>query len=604
MATAAESNEESIKSSITEQLECAICHDRLREPRDLDCSHTFCRECLVHYAKSMKFKGALLCPMCRNTTPIPVGGITALKSNILLRNLIESLSTPEDARSPKKHTVTTLAEHKTCAIHHGVPRDIYCETCNVVICGRCIGAGHCATGHRHLKLPFRAEQRRKSMATLEWLSELKLRDIENVDKELEVIHSQLKEQRRNRVSDINLQAKEMVDSIINEQERLIQDVVETADESEKAVKAARTRLEEMKASIEQSNRTIDDIISKYDDESISLLQSDLNNTLKELHSAHLVEPMIAIATHEFHKGSPEVSLGYLTETIESLKLVSQHDHQPVDLVAEWDEIAIIGGGVHGVALSPDGNTLAVLDVNTVKLFNIGVDGVLIRKFDTCKGLCRSKSGVKFLSSGNLVTITNRATKVTIFNPKGTLCNEFTTLCESDAKDTKVRLDCIDVDRKNQILVGDGVRRVVTIHKEDGTHIQQLPVNIEPNFIAVSRKDLIAVSQAIHEVHVIDYMGNLLFSLNRSTCRMDKEGDYLSPKDICFDKDSKILYVYNQFLFSSFVFMFSVPGGEYKGRVLEGGSGGAMSFSEDASRVAVAYMSKVAVFQKIGRTGDK
>lgn len=593
--------ENSMKSSITEQLECAICHDTLREPRDLDCSHTFCRECLVQYARSMKFKGAMLCPMCRKTTPIPVGGISALKSNILLRNLIDTLSSSKDSRSPKKTSysvATTLAEHTTCAIHHGVPRDIYCDTCNVIICARCIGAGHCATGHKHVNMQCRADQKRKSLCTLAWLSDLKLADLEHVDKELEVIHAQLNAHRVDRVSEINMQAKEMMDSIIREQDRLIQEVEERSDLSLESINSTRTRLADMKASLEQTGKTIDDITSKYDDESISLLQSDLNVKLKELHSAHLVEPTIGIVTHEFHKTRRDIVLGRLSETVESLKVVTQHDHQPEDLTQDWAESRLLSGGVHGLSLSPDGNTLAVLDVNTIKLFNIGVDGVLIRKFDTCKGLSRSKAGVKFMTNDKLVAITNRSSKVTIFNVKGTLLDEFATLCETDPKDTKVRLDSVVVDRHGQFLVGDGQRRVITIHREDGTYGDQLPTNIEPHFIAVSSKDLIAFSQAIHEVHVMDYMGNLLVCLSRANVRMDKDGDYLSPKDICFDRESKNLYVYNQFLFSSFVFKFSIPGGEYKGRILEGGSGGGMSLVENESKIAVAYMSKVAIFQRL------
>ena len=56
-----------VENKITQQLECAICWDKFKEPKVLSCQHTFCRECLeelVIEAGTCVTK----CPVCRRTT--------------------------------------------------------------------------------------------------------------------------------------------------------------------------------------------------------------------------------------------------------------------------------------------------------------------------------------------------------------------------------------------------------------------------------------------------------------------------------------------------------------------------------------------------------
>lgn len=58
-----------------EDLECKICYNQYdlerRAPKVLDCSHTFCQECLeaVHSRRGAGWR--LSCPVCRHRTPVP-----------------------------------------------------------------------------------------------------------------------------------------------------------------------------------------------------------------------------------------------------------------------------------------------------------------------------------------------------------------------------------------------------------------------------------------------------------------------------------------------------------------------------------------------------
>ncbi|KAK5889629.1 hypothetical protein CesoFtcFv8_015619 [Champsocephalus esox] len=63
------------------QLECAICCDPydniFKTPKQLDCSHTFCLECLSRLA-FVSLSLHLLCPFCRHPTTLPEQGPPAL----------------------------------------------------------------------------------------------------------------------------------------------------------------------------------------------------------------------------------------------------------------------------------------------------------------------------------------------------------------------------------------------------------------------------------------------------------------------------------------------------------------------------------------------
>ncbi|XP_064646887.1 uncharacterized protein LOC135499844 [Lineus longissimus] len=181
------------KNTIRKELECSICKDLLREPKVVGpCLHTFCRECILQLVECgddpcTQFR----CPICRAECCLPREGVSGLKTNFTLANLVEifrgdrepttseiSEADPNAVQEPtvpctmcsvtgrklqatcmcetckyitmcdickRQHeTATATAEHvlvELCA-RHGKPEDLYCMVCKSCVCQVCAAIEH------------------------------------------------------------------------------------------------------------------------------------------------------------------------------------------------------------------------------------------------------------------------------------------------------------------------------------------------------------------------------------------------------------------------------------------------------------------------------
>ncbi|XP_033624476.1 uncharacterized protein LOC117287940 isoform X2 [Asterias rubens] len=77
-------------------LECSICCTRYNQPKNLDCSHSYCLKCLQELKKTQNpDTNKLKCPLCQKETILPLDGVTGLQSNYLLIALVEEVNKQE-----------------------------------------------------------------------------------------------------------------------------------------------------------------------------------------------------------------------------------------------------------------------------------------------------------------------------------------------------------------------------------------------------------------------------------------------------------------------------------------------------------------------------
>ena len=120
---------------LEDQLNCLICLDIYTDPKLLECNHVFCRDCLVGLAH--RYPQGLPCPICRRVTPIPPAGVAGLHPAFQTNHLLEIL---QEHKKVKQDILY-------CPQHHNRELELYCETCDELICLQCTIQQH--NGHKY-----------------------------------------------------------------------------------------------------------------------------------------------------------------------------------------------------------------------------------------------------------------------------------------------------------------------------------------------------------------------------------------------------------------------------------------------------------------------
>ena len=171
---------------LEEQLTCSICLGFLTNPKTLSCLHSFCHSCLEDL---LDYNYDVKCPTCRSVSGLGEEGVDSLQTTFLVNNLMEvhdilkkvsgdkqatcDVCGESDAtgfceqcesfscdtclefhnkwKKNSSHHILTLDELADSAFHlprakpevsmscagHNKPLDIYCETCEELICQHC-----------------------------------------------------------------------------------------------------------------------------------------------------------------------------------------------------------------------------------------------------------------------------------------------------------------------------------------------------------------------------------------------------------------------------------------------------------------------------------
>ena len=191
-------------SPLEDLLQCSVCLEIYKEPKILPCHHSFCRECLGRVPQERKDgKYLIICPTCREPVQLPDKGVASLQSSFFINNLIE-LHKARKGPSSKPDNVTACIEHDK-------PRDVFCEECTEVICHVCSIRHHrahtctlitdCFQKHLH-PIKEKLGQIKKEILAVEQASEGLQRAGENI-----------KEQERSVEEKVNLTADELISSI-------------------------------------------------------------------------------------------------------------------------------------------------------------------------------------------------------------------------------------------------------------------------------------------------------------------------------------------------------------------------------------------------------
>ena len=116
---------------LEDQLTCAICLDAFKDPKLLQCFHVYCKGCLQRLVVTdRQGQLSLSCPTCRQTTLLPpTTGVSGLQPAFHIHHLFEIQDALEKVKEPQK------AQCDKCKTPR--PATSYCRDCGEFICAMC-----------------------------------------------------------------------------------------------------------------------------------------------------------------------------------------------------------------------------------------------------------------------------------------------------------------------------------------------------------------------------------------------------------------------------------------------------------------------------------
>ena len=332
---AAKSQEKALKK-LEDQLTCAICLEAFKDPKLLQCFHVYCKECLDRLVVTdQQGQVSVRCPTCRRATLLPPATTVAdLQSAFHIHHLFEIQDAFEKAKEPQKvqcglclkdmRTATsycrdcgeficaacvdthaqwgTLAKHEVigldqfkvkvkqldalkkvtlyCSLHQGKVLELYCESCEELICHNCIVKKH--KDHQYdLVSDIFEEQKAKITASLEPV-EMQLETLKKAVREI-IRKSKVVNANREEVeAEINKKTQELHDAIELGKAELLRELNEETQKMLKKLATQKDELETVETQLTSCVAFVKESVRRGSEGEIMKMKKGVMNQIKEV----------------------------------------------------------------------------------------------------------------------------------------------------------------------------------------------------------------------------------------------------------------------------------------------------------------------------------
>ncbi|XP_038059759.1 E3 ubiquitin-protein ligase TRIM71-like [Patiria miniata] len=545
-------------------LECSICSTRFNAPKFLDCLHTFCFNCLQNLRQGEDPQGVKLkCPLCRRETILGKNGVEDLPTNLTLSALVEEFTVQEQllkgqgseikcqSCDEQKHASSFCVEcchflcqdcyraherlaitksHKTytmaqlqsgevayksklrkepkCDKHVDQNLNVYCKTCETLICTTCSVLKH--EKHSRTEISKTFEECKQKIAKLMTEGEEKKATLSNAHVCIVKSRQKLDSMFEATIEKISQKADKEVARIRKMEQGTRETEQKLKKEAEEIyedrVQRFETTINSNKEQIKEVEQTLDEVYKIMKEEiqtQILDLQAKLFQNLKELikkQSKTVPEKLHFIDFQE----RDEKTLGRLFLKDE-WRLEKQMAYETNSVAGFSNEVVTVER-YQGKLVShvPTSNPQSPF---------------LFRKLEIPD--LRRPQQVAVNRLDQLIIINGRVVKT--FNREYQLLHQFQLESGFNHRPT-----CLAVDDNNQIAVGYQVMQEISLHRSYGTLLKKLPAPGISDQLAISNQHLIYIKLYEGKMVALDYNGNKAF-----------EVDVKGPKSVCCDSQGNI-----------------------------------------------------------------
>ena len=303
-------------------LNCSICHERYKQPKILNCLHSFCEGCLGKYQPSQGLV-KLACPICRQETVILEGGIPGLKTNFNLSGMVEAFKQPEMIKASGESVPGTPLDRVPtptprtvleCQKHPGEKTWFYCEPCEALVCQVCTAKTHKC--HEFHEIDAAATTCRDSLRVFFPRIEDLLVGIEEELEVAESVSRQVAAAADKSREEVEERASAAMAMVIDARRRILDEISTTETEATKPMKDRNKRLTVLKDRMQHSvtisehltdNATDEDLLSLF-----PIIQADLKRLSDRQQTPPEINPPKALVMKLLPPTRPmEIDLGRL-----------------------------------------------------------------------------------------------------------------------------------------------------------------------------------------------------------------------------------------------------------------------------------------------------
>ena len=286
---------EEVIKKLEDQLNCAICLETYTDPKELQCFHVYCRQCLVKLVvRDQQGKLSLTCPTCRQATPIPANGVAGLQSAFHINRMLEIRDTFKEAKDPvanlentegdTTHPIPPRKDSSICS-EHAEELKLFCDTCGVSICYQCAIKG--GKHHDHDYEPIRKafEKCKKELTRSLEPMEGKLAAVNKALVELDKHCGEISDQREAIEENIHDSIRRLIETLEVRKTKLIDELHRKTQEKLKSLAVQRDQMEAIQVQLSSCLEFVWERVKTAHQGEVLKMKTNLVKQVKDLTTA-------------------------------------------------------------------------------------------------------------------------------------------------------------------------------------------------------------------------------------------------------------------------------------------------------------------------------